>query len=108
MAAASDSEQWRKNFKPLDEGAPVISNMPPGDGGAQGAQRGDETSAETQQLSPAKSGKLESKERISSMLQSAGVEGSAQPDAAKAKGKMVGCFGSRKQGKESSKPCVIF
>ena len=63
------------------------------------------------QLPPAKSGKLESKERISAMLQHTSASDSAaqQPEGANGKaGRKVGCFGAQRDTKESSKPCVIF
>ena len=67
--------------------------------------------SESQQLAPAKSGKLESKERISSMLYPSGKDSAMEGVKAEAKestSKKMGCFGGRSQAKESSKPCVIF
>ena len=62
------------------------------------------------QLPPAKSGKLESKERISSMLHPIGKDSAAQqPSGGGEKaGRKLGCFGAQRDSKESSKPCVIF
>ena len=63
----------------------------------------------SQQLPPAKSGRLESKERISSMLHPIGKDSAMEDVKAEAQGnKKMGCFGGSSQAKESSKPCVIF
>ena len=63
----------------------------------------------SQQLAPAKSGKLESKERISSLLYPSGRDSAMQPEPADTKGsEKMGCFGRRSQAKESNKPCIIF
>ena len=63
------------------------------------------------QLPSAKSGKLESKKRISAMLQHTSASDSAaqQPSGGGEKaGRKLGCFGAQRDSKESSKPCVIF
>ena len=76
-----------------------------GHGGAEKAGEG------AQQLAPAKSGKLESKERISAMLEHTSAPDSTAQQLAGADGKTgrkLGCFGSQRDSKDSSKPCVIF
>ncbi len=67
--------------------------------------RADAAKTGTPQLLPAKSGKLESKDCISSMLQD---DSAMQPVDTKGKGSKTGCFGSGSKGKDSNKPCVIF
>ena len=80
--------------------------------GAMEGPNGTEKAGEgAHQLPPAKSGKLESKERISAMLQHTSASDSAaqQPSGGNEKaGRKVGCFGAQRGSKESSKPCVIF
>ena len=77
--------------------------------GARESEGGTSANPGSQQLAPAKSGKLESKERISSMLHPIGKDSAMEGVNAEAKGsKKMGCFGGRGHAKESSKPCVIF
>ena len=80
--------------------------------GAMEGYRGAEKAGEgAQPMAPAKSGKLESKERISAMLQQTSTSDSAAQQTAGADGKTgrkTGCFGAHRDSKESSKPCVIF
>ncbi len=100
-----------------DAAAEKAASSAGGDGrapnGAAESEGGAGANPGSQQLAPAKSGKLESKERISSMLyqgpsgKDSAMEGvKAEP---KKESKKMGCFGGRSsQAKESSKPCVIF
>ena len=110
----ADNAEDFKVTKPADKGADVAansgkvdSNVANGNGAAKG-QGGANRAAGAGQLAPAKSGKLESKERISSMLQSASTDSAAQQVDSEAKGRKVGCFGRGGQAKESSRPCAIF
>lgn len=110
----ADSAEDYKVTKPADKGADVEassakidSNAADRNGAAKG-QGGADGAAGVGQLAPAKSGKLESKERISSMLQSASADSAAQQVNSEAKGRKMGCFGRSGQAKESSRPCAIF
>lgn len=110
----ADNAEDYKVAKPADKGADVAansakvdSNVANGNGAAKG-QGGADRAAGAGQLAPAKSGKLESKERISSMLQSASTDSAAQQVDPEAKGRKVGCFGRGGQAKESSRGCAIF
>lgn len=86
----------------------VTSNKAPN--GAAESKGGAGAEVESQQLAPAKSGKLESKERISSMLYPPSGKDSAMEgvNAEGKESKTMGCFGGCSQAKESSKLCVIF
>ena len=110
----ADSAEVYKVTKPADNGADVAasstkvdSNAANGNGAAKG-QGGADGAAGAGLLAPAKSGKLKSKERISSMLQSASADSAARQVNSGATGRKMGCFGRSGQAKESSRPCAIF
>ena len=87
------------------------ASQDPSIGAVEGPAGAEKAGEGAHQLPPAKSGKLESKERISAMLQHTSASDSAaqQPSGSDEKaGRKLGCFGAQRDSKESSKPCVIF
>ena len=112
MAPADSAEINRGQDAAAEKAASSAGGVSKAPNGAAESERGAGASSGSQQLAPAKSGKLESKERISSLL----YQGPSGKDSAmegvnseaKKESKKMGCFGSRSQAKESNKPCVIF
>ncbi len=112
MAPADSAKIKHGQGAAAEKAASSMGEVSRAPNGAAEREGGAGASSGPHELAPAKSGKLESKERISSML----YQGPSGKDSAmegvnsepKKEGKKMGCFGSRSKAKESSKPCVIF